>query len=162
MYSRTSKNHHFLPRRGSYSTHPQKNGRVDVLPPDARESIYAAAEQLAALDERLNLLNIKKDDLHESLHRAQRLQQLQDKLTGSSSQNTISGIRREVEIIEIDIRRVKESRSRLLEVISPSKKVTLETAFYNLARVELSEEVFQRLSIEASRIVARSGSKSRK
>jgi hypothetical protein len=35
MYGKTAKTAHYLPRTGSYSTVPHRNGRVDVLPPGA-------------------------------------------------------------------------------------------------------------------------------
>ena len=38
MYGKTSKTAHYLPRTGSYSTVPHRNGRVDVLPPEARDA----------------------------------------------------------------------------------------------------------------------------
>ena len=37
MYGKTSKSAHYLPRTGSYSTVPHRNGRVDVLPPGASD-----------------------------------------------------------------------------------------------------------------------------
>lgn len=40
MYRKTAKSSHYLPRTGNYSTVPKRNGRVDVLPPEAEEQVF--------------------------------------------------------------------------------------------------------------------------
>ena len=49
MYKRTGESAHYLPRRGSYSTVPHRNGRVDVLPPEMQQAITNAERLATAL-----------------------------------------------------------------------------------------------------------------
>lgn len=45
MYKATTEATHFLPRTGSHSTKGARNGRVDVLPPNAKMSTFGELEE---------------------------------------------------------------------------------------------------------------------
>ena len=70
MYSKTAKSSHYLPRVGSYSTVPHRNGRVDVLPPEARDAELTyldCKEQIETLVAEQLKCEARAKDLHRQL-----------------------------------------------------------------------------------------------
>jgi len=65
MYGKTSKSSHYIKRTGSYSTVPHAGGRVDVLPPSAKDMVFeqflerrdAILRRIGELDERIEAMN---------------------------------------------------------------------------------------------------------
>jgi len=73
MKKKTSKATAFLGRRGSYSTHGTARGRVDVLPPEAIESVFVSegldslrrclVEQKELIEDRMAQLKKMRDQM---------------------------------------------------------------------------------------------------
>ena len=65
MYSKTAKSTHYLPRTGSYSTVPKRNGRVDVLPPEAEEQLFGELkDRRGRLIEKVKAAQLTLSKLH--------------------------------------------------------------------------------------------------
>jgi len=165
VYKKTVKGHHFIPRTGSYSTHPHRNGRVDVLPPDAVESLWDVADQIAGLEERLETLHQHKRELQLATHHAARLTQMQAKVTGGAMQTNPREVelRRDCEATERQIFLTRYNLNELKHALNPrDRKLTSDAAFVVVARLVLDHDVFQSIEQKAERLIARTGRKVRK
>lgn len=165
MYKKTAASHHFIPRLGSYSTRPHRNGRVDVLPPQAVESLWDVADQIAMLEARLASLQEQRCDLQLALHRADRLAQMQARLSGAAVQPNPheAQLKMEFERIERQLIVTRVSLTDLNTALNPrSKQLTTDAAFVIVARLELDHDIYQSIAQKAERLIARTGHKVRR
>jgi hypothetical protein len=162
MYSRTSKSAHYLPRTGSYSTVPHRNGRVDVLPPGATEALYGVAGQIEDGRKRLESLRAEKAALKDELADLRPKDALRLKWVTSDREARpsprIGEIDARVSEIEAEAKRLRTHVAGLTQLLSSGQRVTIEDAFYRIAKAELPEDVWRRIQVIAESIVSRARS----
>lgn len=157
MYRKTTNLTHFLPRKASYSTHPQRNGRVDVLPPNAVDQLYDCATQILNATTQLDRLRIVRDDICQRSHAATRIDALRAKLCTSGSFQP-SPVRSD---IDKQLRQVDEEMALLRRHIGSLKHLlagggvkTFDEAFERVARAELAESVYKSIAAKAQLVLA--------
>ena len=156
MFKATTNNAHWLPRTGSFSTHGQRNGRVDVLPPSAKTLVYADIEERRnELIRKLHSVKQQMEEMREARKKNpacalfQRLS-LDAKLRGGLAPN------KPREVIEFDdaYAALKAEARRIDELLSGMKEDRLrrrEEAFVSAARDLLDAETFRLVMEEARR-----------
>lgn len=155
MYKRTQNATHFLPRTGSFSTHPHRNCRVDVLPPDAHEPLYAIETQMVEARARLEQLREQREQLVERSYYLRGIDRLREKFSHAREHAQVrDGIDVQIRQIDEGMARVRKHLGSLQSLLSGMGCDTVERAFMRIAEAELSGEVFERLASKARRIVA--------
>lgn len=151
MYKKTAKSAHFLPRKGSYSTHPHRNGRVDVLPPSAVEPLYDCAAQIADATRQLDQLAMKRDTISQSAHGTARLLALSHKLcTHAPRQSTATyDFDRELRQVDEQMAALRRHIGSLKHLLAGGSVKTFEEAFHRVALAELSAYVYEELTAKA-------------
>jgi hypothetical protein len=164
MYKKTAKSSHYIPRTGSYSTVPHRNGRVDVLPPSARQSLHGIADQIADGKERIRVLRAEKLQLENELTDLERKDALRlrwhtnEKFRERNPE--IEMKRRRIDEIRSEIRKLNVHVSDLNALVSSDRVLSIEGAFFAVARARLDHSVWIELKAMAEDIVARAGRKS--
>lgn len=156
MYGKTGKSSHYLPRKGSYSTVPHRNGRVDVLPPSATIALYDIAPQIdlllaqqAALDQQLELLRAELTADGKRFHAA--------RLAAGPGKY----MKRPQTLVDADAKyqKLKLNRSDIIERVRvlrglisgqarekrEARGLRFERTFHDLAKCSLPEDVYQSL-----------------
>lgn len=151
MYKKTGKSHHYLPRKGSYSTHPKRNGAVDVLPPEAREPLYDAASQIEDGERRLHELNNQRDALVEKLALSKGIERLQQKHAART--DGPADFHNRLASIDQEIATLRKHVGALRALLRGSGVATLDQAFMKIAAAELAEDVYKNLAAKAQRIL---------
>jgi len=139
MYSKTSKTAHYLPRTGSYSTVPHRNGRVDVLPPSARESEIAHQElrsQVNALKQELEKNRVRLTEINASLA------ETMDWSSYARAESERANLAKRIHAIEMNLR-------DLGEIVQQSSQLVFANAFVKVARARLSQPAYDELAREA-------------
>lgn len=162
MYGKTGKSAHYLPRTGSYSTVPKRNGHVAVLPVSAKEPLFAdlkgrkARLSIDLADARKNLQAAKRArrELEPAFQEwsiySQRAKQAGKALTRPLSlSNAIEAVEdagRKVAAIESEI-------SKINRVANPKRFKHLAWAeiFVDVARLMLDEAAFERIKAETQK-----------
>lgn len=154
MYSKTAKSAHYLPRTGSYSTVPFRNGRVDVLPPNAQMQLYGIAQQIADGEVRISTLTKEKEKAEAELHSATGFDRLRAKhMSDYRPADGAHKARIRVTQIDAEIKAEKARLSELRAIASGSRKFSVESLFMKLAEAELPHDVYESLLKEAALIV---------
>lgn len=156
MYKKTGQSSHYLPRKGSYSTVPHRNGRVDVLPPSARAPLFDIAVQITDANGRLEELRRERDSIKGQLHSLGRVDQLRQKLGSQGSELERSAkLQREIARLESEMKTLRRRSNELKSIVAGGASVSLEGVFMRLARVELPDNQFDILERKAREIVRR-------
>lgn len=156
MYEKTAKSAHYLPRKGSYSTVPHRNGRVDILPPDAQLPLYSIAVQISDGEEQVGALRERKKACEAELHALGRIDLLRDKVGSRGSEKpNIQRLRNEISRLEESMRAKRRWINELKAILSNGQKVSFEDVFVRLARVELPQDIYQAIESKARLIVSR-------
>lgn len=141
MFKSASDRQHFLRREGSHSTKGFANGRVDVLPPQAREAenLYADAKSQWDDVERLahnlkcELANIQSDKkARYKQHKVDRITEIHSSLSD-----------------------LADTRARLAELARGIGCEAYGWAFLCLAELRLSKEVFLKIDREVEVLMGR-------
>lgn len=154
MHKKTIVSAHFLPRTGSYSTHPKRNGAVDVLPPHAREALYDISAQVDAGEARVRDLVIKKDHLFDKLQFRRRVQGLQQKHSGNMDASEAQTLHLQIQAVDQEIGQLRRYINSLRALLKGAGVSTLEQAFTRIAEAELSPDVYGKILDKARRILA--------
>lgn len=152
MYKKTYTSQHFIPRTASFSTHPKRNGRVDVLPPDAAEALYDAAQQIEDGERRLQFLKVERESAVEKSSLARGVQRLQSK-HGNDPQKS-SSLDSRLRAIDEEVATVRKHISALRALLRGGGVNTFDEAFVRVARAELAQDVFETISAKAHRVLA--------
>jgi hypothetical protein len=156
MYSKTAKSAHFLPRKGSYSTHPHRNGRVDVLPPGATDQLYDCASQIVDATAQLDRLRITRDDISQRAHAATRFDALRRRLcTEAVAPSTVrDGIDRQLRQVEEEMAALRRHIGSLKHLLAGGGVKTFDEAFARVAKAELSASVYESVAAKAQLVLA--------
>lgn len=154
MYKKTYQSRHYLPREGSYSTHPKRNGRVDVLPVGAQEALYDTATQIEDGEYRLQMLKIERDSLAEKLQFSRGVHRLQAKHVGAADSKSASAIHVRLQEVDQEIGQVRKHVGGLRSLLKGGGAATFDEAFVRVARAELAAEVYEALTLKAHRVLA--------
>lgn len=153
VYRKTAKASHYLPRTGSYSTVPHRNGRVDVLPPDAGMPLYDAATQLAEAINRLEQIHKELEDVRRLKHSLGRIDKLRSRVGSDGSESRrVAELDAESARLDREGQLVKRRIGQLKSLLGGSKGASVEELFYRLAEHELPAEVFAVLVSKARSI----------
>ncbi len=168
MYSKTAKTAHYLPRTGSYSTVPHRNGRVDVLPPGASlETFDDFKEQLQRVISRIEQLKEKRDLLSAELNAEGKRQYaiFQSARSARPASNALWNSRKAVERLTAEKKAVQEEldglnremsnlkrvmRLRFEQPLRQERAVQFAHEFVILAKAMLPPDVFERISAKAN------------
>lgn len=154
VYGKTTKSTHYLPRKGSYSTVPKRNGLVDVLPPSARVPLYDIGAQIVDATERLQALRAVRDAAKEQILSLSRFDQLRGRVGSRGSEcDTIKRLQAEVAHAEEQMTCARKRAGELRAIVSGGSGVTFESVFVRLARAELPDYLYRALEQKASHIV---------
>ena len=154
MYKKTTNTAHFLPRTGSYSTHPHRNGRVDVLPPNAKMHLYDIATQINDAQERVVTLKNERDALLNEIHFLRNVDKLKDKVgSGGKEEGRISDLHQRCDQLDNEIGQTRRKINELKSFVSGGGRMTYPEIFCRLARFELPGDVFEVLSSKAGAIL---------
>lgn len=160
MHKRIAKSAHYLPRKGSYSTVPYRNGRVEILPPNAQIALYDIAVQISDGEDRLLELRENKKSLEKEIFTLSRVDQLRDKHGSLGSEDKrISKIKKAIDEIETKMRRLRRQLGELNSIISDGPKISFENVFMRLAQIELPTDTFDLLAFKTKRIMDRARQK---
>jgi len=156
MYRKTAKSTHYLPRKGSYSTVPHRNGRVDVLPPEAEEPLYDVANQIEDGRSRIEILTEQKQSLTEELRLLDGVHglQLRHSRDIGESRKAIR-LRADISAINETLKNTRKHIGQLVALTGSSKQTTFESAFVQIAKVELAVDTFEKISRKAVAITRR-------
>lgn len=159
MYSRTAKARHYLPRTGSYSTVPHRNGRVDVLPPQARDALYSIASQIDAGQSRLQELRAEKAAIQLDLDELRHLDAMRLKVATTERNRApnprIASLEARIRELDSEAKRIRAHVAQLNRLASGGQKMSVEVAFYNVARAELPQDTWEKLNATAEAIARR-------
>lgn len=156
MYKKTSNQTHFLPRRGSFSTHPQRNGRVDVLPPDAKMHLYDVALQIADGERRIESLRHDREEKQNRVHSLRGVDRLRGKMGSPGSESSqINKLLEECGRIDNEIKRSRSHINQLKRFVSGRKDMSYGDVFMRLAELELPHDIYEALSQRAHQIMDR-------
>lgn len=156
IYSKTAKSAHYLPRTGSYSTVPHRNGRVDVLPPSAKVELYDAATQISDLSARLDALRLEREHLAARVFSLARVDKWRDRVGSRGSEGQkLATLTAEGDRIDAERRAIRKRIGALKSLLGGGPSPKLETVFLRLAEAELPGDVFAELHARAAAIVAR-------
>lgn len=156
MYKKTSESTHYLPRRGSYSTVPHRNGRVDVLPPEAGMPLYDTATQLVDANNRLEQLRKEQEDIQRQIYSLGRIDKLRSNLGSSGSEKTtIAVLSAEEKRIDHERQKVKKKIRELKSLLGGQNTVSIEQVFMRLSESELPPDVFATLKSKAYSIFSK-------
>lgn len=156
MYKRTGNLTHYLPRKGSYSTHPRRNGRVDVLPPGARTPLYDIATQISTANEQVEALRKRRDGAKEKLHSLSRVDQLRAKVGSSGSEaSRVRQLEDEIAQLDAEMRRIRRRSNELKAIVAGGPDLRFEVIFTRLARAELPDDLYDAISAQAHAIIKR-------
>lgn len=156
MYGKTGKSAHYLPRTGSYSTVPHRNGRVDVLPADSKEALFDPMDTLRQLQKRFSELRQERDALTAEIEPLARMDELKYRHMTDRGQ-----IRPNPKIAPLVARR-KEVKAELKKIDSRIQDIeqtfkageqrSFENAFVQVAKLRLSPDVWRVIFDEAMRL----------
>jgi hypothetical protein len=156
MYKRTGNLTHYLPRKGSYSTHPHRNGRVDVLPPSAKTPFYDIATQISTANAMVESLRQQKVAAEKKLHEFSRVDQLRAHVGSRGSEaNKIRQLQDECARLDDEMRKVRRRTNELKAILAGGRDLRFEVVFLRLARAELPDDLYARLENQANDIIRR-------
>lgn len=155
MYKKTGTSTHYLPRKGSYSTHPKRNGRVDVLPPEASEALYDCARQIADAHARIDQLRQEREKLTDRGHGLRRVDDLRSRF--SSTEKAPLPIRADIDAriktIDEELAALRKHAGSLKALLAGGGVATFEDAFHRIASAELSHGVYETLAKKARMVL---------
>lgn len=135
---------------------PHRNGRVDVLPPDAKTQTYDIAIQIEDAASRLKDLRAAKDAAEAQIIALSRFDQLRARVGSRGSEGAkLTKLKRDAQSIEQEMKRVRKRAGELRALIAGGAAITLETAFIRIAREELPEDLFMALFTKAELIATK-------
>ena len=153
MYKQTSNSSHFLPRKGSYSTHPQRNGRVDVLPPNAGMQIYDVATQINDAQERIKILKAEREALLNEIYFLRDVDKIRDRVGSSGKEEKrIAVLHQRCNHLENEIGQTRRKINERKAFVAGGGRLTYLEIFCRLASLELPHSVFELLSTRAKSI----------
>lgn len=159
MYQRTAKSSHYLPRTGSYSTVPKRNGLVEVLPPGASlETFDDFKEQCQRIVDRIEDLKREKDlvgaELNAENKRKSAYFHANKRLLLHRSKGIMETLTRRKNSIQETLNELNSSLSNLRRACKekgvgekPRIDWTLrfESEFVNMSRAMLPPDVFEKI-----------------
>lgn len=156
MFKRTWNSPHFIARTASHSTKGKRNGRVDVLPPGASESLYGIAEQIADGEQRLARLRAERDELADELHRLQRVEAFKAKhVTSPKSEPRVAILLKGLRELDASMASVRKRNGELKSLLGGRGAVSFEHAFVRVAREMLEPSSYRAIESQASALVAK-------
>ncbi len=141
MFKASSERQHFTRREGSHSTKGRANGRVDILPPEARrkEELYQSAKgQFDALEEHVSRLKTQRVEIIADggyKHKPWKLEKLK--------------------LIDDQLLNLSTERGRLATVARAAGSEAFGWCFMAIAEVRLTRELFREISEETERLMGR-------
>lgn len=156
MFKKTWNSPHFIARTASHSTKGKRNGRVDVLPPQARTPLYDIATQISNANAHIESLRQQRTAAKEKLHSLARFDQLRNRVGSRGSEsNKIRQLEDECKYLDEEIRKHCRRANELKAVLAGGPDLRFEVVFLRLARIELPDDLYTRLENQANDIIRR-------
>jgi hypothetical protein len=156
VYKKTGQSAHYLPRIGSYSTVPHRNGRVDVLPPGAEMPLYDVGAQLTDALAEIEQARARRELLEARRFDLVRFDDLRSKLgSRGTEKDELSRIDAELSAIDASLKSLRLRASKLRRLLSGDERLSVESIFFRLAEHQLPHDVYSRLVAQAQSIFGR-------
>lgn len=156
MFKRTWNSPHYLARAASHSTKGRRNGRVDVLPPASSEALYGIAQQIDDGEQLLARLRTERDLLADELHQLQRVEAFKARhVTSPKAEPRIAVLLKEMRDMESRMALTRKGVGELKALLGGAGAVSFNQVFVEVARAQLSADVFSALHETAMQITRR-------
>lgn len=145
MFKSASERQSFTQRVASHSTKGHANGRVDILPPEAREleiSYQDTKRQFEAVSAQIPAIEAELAEVRASLKKTQKYQTF-EYLTGRLA------------VLEESLQTFRTLKGTYRELARAAGIQAYAECFYRIARLRLPNEVRKELEMEAERLIGR-------